>query len=71
MFDQSLFILLDEPDLTQFSLGLPKYECLQKGLMDTSPGLPRPQGSEGAVVPLLVFNAKTQKDGREACVFVF
>lgn len=66
-----MFILFDEPDLTQFSLGLPKYECLQEGLADTSPGLPQPQRSVGAVVPLLVFNTKPQRDGHEACIFVF
>ena len=71
MFDQSSLILLDEPDHTQFSLGLPECECLPKWLTDTSPGLPLPQGSVGAVVPLLVFNTKPQKDGHEACIFVF
>lgn len=61
MFDQFLFILFDEAGLTQFPLGLPKYECLQKGeeqaLTDTSPGLSLPR-SVGAAVSLLVFGTK-------------
>lgn len=58
MFDQVLFIVFNEPGLTQPPLGLPKYECLQEGeeqgFTEASPGLPLPQRSVEVAVSLLV-----------------
>lgn len=58
MFDQFLFIVFNEPGLTQPPLGLPKYECLQQGFTEASPGLSLPQRSVGAAVALLVVGTK-------------
>ena len=58
-----MFILFDEPGLTELSLGLPKYECLRRGT-GTCGCLPKPAPASqecGGCCTVMVLGTKPQK----------
>lgn len=70
MFNQFLFILFDEPALTELSLGLPKMSVFRR---ERSRHLPKPASASrgcGSCCAVAVLSTEPQKDRCEACALV-